>query len=174
MKALLVSEGRHELSTSDAETSALQELMRRLAPRIESYDRRKVSDRRVRIHTTKGKFPNYGRRLEAWLRYAQLQGYDALIVVVDRDGDADRSAGVAYAQESTSFTIHRAIGLAVESFDAWMLADEQAISRVFATTVQRQPDPESITAPKGHFNYLMRSHNWESGQSEPTFRFAET
>lgn len=43
------------------------------------------------------------------------------------------------------------MGTAIRSFDAWMLADEQCLTRALNRAdhpVCRQPDPEEITEPK--------------------------
>ena len=42
----------------------------------------------------------------------------------------------------------RALGVAVRSFDAWMLADEQALTTALGYTVSRQSEPEAIRNPK--------------------------
>jgi hypothetical protein len=39
-------------------------------------------------------------------------------------------------------------GVAICTFDAWMLADEQALRIALATAVQRQKSPEMIKDPK--------------------------
>ncbi len=117
------------------------------------------------MNITRGKFPNYAKRLIGWLRYADQKGYDALILVVDQDGDADRETGVNFAQQSAAFNIRRAFGLAIRAFDAWMLADEQTVSRAFSQTVHRQPDPETLQSPKQHFENLMSSHKCPTSQT---------
>ena len=42
----------------------------------------------------------------------------------------------------------RALGLAIKSFDAWVLADEVAMSTIVGHTVDRQRDMESLRDPK--------------------------
>jgi hypothetical protein len=54
-----------------------------------------------------------------------------------------------------------ALGVAVHSIEAWLLADEQAIRVALAEhtygdqPVPRQPDPETLPDPKAHLNDLM-------------------
>jgi len=105
---------------------------------------------------TAGKAANYQHRAVAWIRQAQLDGFDALVLVVDQDNSPDRQEGLDAAHESQLYALPRAIGLAVKTFDAWMLADEQAISKAIQSTVQRQKSPESINDPKQLLHDLIQ------------------
>ncbi len=156
MKLLVVSEGEHELNP-DGETGALVELLRRMIPEEFDYERRKVSDRAVQQVAIRGKSGRHEKRLVDWIRYAQRNGFDALALVVDEDGDVTRRKAVKNAQLHQGFSIQRAIGLAIHMFDAWMLADEQALSAVLGGTVQRQKTPEEIKQPKKEFRRLLNA-----------------
>ena len=83
-----------------------------------------------------------------WVRYAQRHGYNALVFVIDQDGQKKRKTGIEIAQIHKHFVIPRAMAVAIQSFDAWMLADEVALSKVLGDNVQRQKDPETIKQPK--------------------------
>lgn len=144
MKILVVSEGRHELQTAGVQ-GALEILLGKL---IGSYtcDKRMVSDRtlpRVR-GIGRGTF----KRAMEWIYFAQRNQYDAIVLVVDQDNDPTRRIGLDQVQENQKQSIRRAMGIAIRTFDAWMLADEVAVSQVVGRTIPRQPDPESTKDPK--------------------------
>ncbi|MCH7688725.1 MAG: hypothetical protein IH899_18925 [Planctomycetes bacterium] len=147
MKVLVVSEGKHELSP-ESDSSPLVELTRRLMNQNADFVREKVSSRKVRIHCPHGKSAAYEKRALGWIRYAQKEGYNALVFVIDQDGQKKRKTGIENAQIHTHFVIPRAMAVAIQSFDAWMLADEGALSEVLGGNVQRQKDPELIKEPK--------------------------
>ena len=69
--------------------------------------------------------------------------------------------GLDAAQINQKYSLPRAMGLAVKTFDAWMLADEMAISKAIDMTVIRQRSPENIKDPK------QVLHNLIDGASEP-------
>ncbi|MDQ3440346.1 MAG: hypothetical protein M3478_08365 [Planctomycetota bacterium] len=62
--------------------------------------------------------------------------------------------------------IPRAMGVAVLTFDAWMLADEQALTMVLSRPIQRQPDPERIGDAKGSCIALRDESGSELGLAE--------
>ena len=162
MKILVVSEGNHELNLNDNEprNGPLVRLIDRVLKShgIESppyFERRAVRQLRPGMMTA-GKAANYQHRAVAWIRQAQLDGFDALVLVVDQDNSPDRQEGLDAAHESQLYALPRAIGLAVKTFDAWMLADEQAISKAIQSTVQRQKSPESINDPKQLLHDLIQ------------------
>lgn len=64
------------------------------------------------------------------------------------------------------------MGVPVEAFDAWMLADELAISKVVAVTVPPQPDPEQIAHPKEHMEKLLEGLGLQWGGAEMYARIA--
>ncbi len=161
MKILVVSEGKHELNLNDNEPTngPLVRLIHRIlkSQGVSSsldFERRKVGQLRPGM-MTHGKAANYQHRAVAWIRQAQLDGFDALVLVVDQDNCPDRKEGLDAAQASQLYPFPRAIGLAVKTFDAWMLADEQAISKAIVSTVQRQRSPESMNDPKQVLHDLM-------------------
>lgn len=128
MKVLLVAEGRHELGDGE-QPGALDTLVRRLTDRDDlKIERRKVSAPSLHLHPGTGH--GYTRRAKGWLSIAAREGFDALVLVIDRDDQADRITQIDKAQSSPHTDIPRAMGVAVRSFDAWMLADEKALQVV--------------------------------------------
>jgi len=140
MNVLLVSEGEHELR------GALEALVRKLVLQPVECDPKKVTDREFRVHPGKGR--GFFKKALRCMQWAKEHQYEGVVLVVDRDGDTSRSRQFDEAQESPLPEIRRALGVAVETFDAWMLADEQALSYVLGSTIQRLPDPEGMKEPK--------------------------
>lgn len=140
MKVLIVSEGDHELK------GALQALVRRLVNKPITVESRTVRD--PGLGRTRGLGGRLFKRARASLRMASDEGFDAVVFVVDQDSDPDRRHEIDRAQADSSVAIHRALGLAIRSFDAWMLADEAAISKVLGRVIQQQPAPEANPDPK--------------------------
>lgn len=142
MKALLVSEGKHESA------GALQALVQRIAPKITSCTWMDVKCEE--IHTHRGKGQGFFKRAVRWILEAKKRGFDVLVMVIDRDRNPERIGEIANAQVENRITagIPRALGIAIRTFDAWMLADEGALSSILAVRVDRQRSPEEIADPK--------------------------
>lgn len=141
MRVLIVAEGKHERS------GALERLVRRVSHRQElecETDRANRAD----LHAVHGKGRGFFKRSIRWLLKAEKQGYDALVFVIDEDGHPEPARQINDAQGNETTALPRAFGVAVRTFDAWMLADEQALTQVLGFQVQRQRDPETIVDPK--------------------------
>ncbi len=174
MKVLIVSEGRSEhLSAASTHSRAEEEVaggLRRLVCRINEHStgweitEDKLSSQNVRAHHGKGK--GYEKRCVRWMLEAEKRGFDAIVLLMDRDRIDARIPEVDAAQASTLASIQRALGVAVESFEAWMLADQVALSKVFGSTVQRLSEPESTANPKAAFRRLFQATQREGSISE--------
>jgi len=141
MRVLLVSEGKHELE------GALETIVERLRNGDElEFVRERVAGGTVRRVHTKGR--RYFKRMISWLKHAAEHRFEALIFVIDEDGDESRTAQARDAQEEQRWNVPRAFGVAIRKFDAWMLADEQALTATLGFTVERQRNPEIIPDPK--------------------------
>ena len=90
-----------------------------------------------------------------WVRFAEKEKFDAIILLVDQDKSPARREGLDAAQINQRCSLPRAMGLAVKTFDAWMLADEVAISNAIDKTVMRQRSPEAIKDPKQVLHSLI-------------------
>jgi hypothetical protein len=149
LRILIVSEGKNERGEADL-PGALEILVRRLLTiqeKIEfTFDR--VSNPNIRAHHGPGK--GYFKRAIRWLLEAQVRGFDGLVLVIDEDRDMERRQQLKSAQEwmGAGQRLPRAMGVAVVTFDAWMLADEKALSTVLEIEVQRQKAPEANPDPK--------------------------
>jgi hypothetical protein len=149
MKALIICEGEHE------DSGALEVFVRRLHSLGDSivveYDRLKRND----IIPLHGKGGGFFLRALRWAIQAQKAHYDVLILLVDEDREPDRIDQINRAQAAPIGIERRALGVAIHSFDAWILADEQALSTVLRTKVQCQPDPEENKNPKTDCKRLL-------------------
>ena len=97
---------------------------------------------------------------------ATKKGFDGVVLVTDADRNHKRIDEFDQAQASTRFEIPRALGIPVEEFDAWLLADQQALSQVLGKSVSMQPHPESIREPKEFCQELMNKYEWGGKKSE--------
>lgn len=165
MKVLLVSEGAHE------ESGALEFLVRRVASRIDTCDWDRVSSNRVQIQPGKGQ--GFAKRAVAWIRHAQKLGYDALVLVIDEDGDRARIHAIDSAQEEKAVSLPRAFGIAIRTFDAWMLADEKVLSSVLGMNVPMQREPEENPRPKAICVGLLEQSDCGLWQREMYAKIAE-
>jgi len=163
VKVLVVCEGKHESG------GALESLLRRLGPQPSmQFDWDKLSKRSLHAHHGKGQ--GYYKRAVEWILEAEKKGYDGLILLVDRDSEPLRQTEIDRAQEDEISAIRRALGVAVEMFDAWMLADERALTEVLGVEVSKQPDPETIADPKNECEDLLR---WSERAMTPTQMYAD-
>lgn len=166
MKVLIVSEGKHELGNEyrDQTLAALRTLVCRIVGVELQCDLDTV--RNVGRHITHGKSDRFKRKAIECMKQAERRGYGAIVFLIDEDGDTDRRRQLDLAQEYMGFGIRRAIGLAIRTFDAWMLADETALSQALSTTVQRQPDPEDLNDPKSYCRKLREELGLGRGLTE--------
>ncbi len=158
VKVLLVAEGEHE------RFGALENLVRRLGGNDANFTAARASDASVRgVHGEGPKGRGHTRRALAWLRKAWEENYDALIYLIDDDeGQDKRNEQIREAQEFWKTDVPasylpRAMGVAIKMFDAWMLADEKALTEVLGCRVRKQRDPETIRKPKKDCVRLLES-----------------
>ncbi len=151
MRILLVSEGPHELS------GALENLVRRLMnPAVGDLQFETEKMANAAIVSSHGKGPRLLKRILRWMEEARRRGCEALVLVIDEDGDRERRGHIDSAQNSTMFDIQRAVGIAIRTFDAWMICDESAMSKVCTAAIPCQPSPEEMANPKEVFYELLR------------------
>jgi hypothetical protein len=123
-------------------------LVRRTLSKSAELVPRRMADRNVRVHLRPGEGRGFVKRTLAWIRFAEQNGFAALVLVIDQDGCREREEELETAQADSHVTLPRALGVAIRTFDAWMLADEVALSRALACEIPRQKDPESLRDPK--------------------------
>jgi len=164
MNVLVVSEGKHE------QAGALETLLRRLGGDQATFALDRVSSNS--IHAFHGKGGGYFKRALRWLLEAEKRGLDALVLLIDQDGQNDRSEQIRDAQDSSLSQLPRAMGVAIRTFDAWMLADEKALSEVLGCVVARQAEPETIRDPKRVCAGLLTNGQNQMAQREMYVRIA--
>jgi hypothetical protein len=172
VKVLLVSEGKHEGHADEEKPQALRALVARVLPAETTFEWLDVHDL-PRGNTITGKGKGHLKLALKAMKHAIDCGFDALILVTDADRQQDRIAQFDAAQQSIRFPIPRALGIPVEAFDAWILADHQAMSNVLKAEVSLLPLPENYAGPKGSPRHpkqvcraLMRQHAWDGSPAE--------
>ena len=163
MRVLLVAEGQHERGKEDRD-GALETLVRRLHQNIIQCDLERVS--RKDIHAHHGKGQGYFKKALRWIRGAEKRGYDAIVLVIDQDNAPERVQEITSAQNDQLVALRRALGVAIRTFDAWMLADEQALTRVLGYDVSPQRSPEEVSDAKGVCTQLLGKSPMAMSQSE--------
>ena len=158
MRVLIVAEGPHELS------GALENLVKKLGGDSSSFESDRISS--TKIHNHPGKLPRLTKRAISWLKVAEQSNFDAIILIVDEDGQNERIQQLQNAQDSSISQLPRAMGVAVRTFDAWMLADEKALSEVLGYSINKQPDPETIRNPKQVCQELLEKSSVQMRQRE--------
>jgi hypothetical protein len=97
---------------------------------------------------------------------AEKRGYDAIVLVIDQDSVPERVQEVTRAQNAQLVALRRALGVAIRTFDAWMLADEQALTRVLGYAVSPQRSPEDMPDAKGVCTQLLGNSPMAMSQSK--------
>ncbi len=166
MRVLIVAEGHHEGG------GALESLVRRLSTYQLECDFERISQKRIHAHHGRGR--GFLKRAIRWMKEAERRGYEALVLLIDEDGQSERIGEIERAQEDRLARIKRALGVAIRTFDAWILADEQALSTVLEISVGRQPSPETISDPKQVCTTLLVESDKRMNQSEMYAGVAET
>ena len=158
MRVLVVAEGAHEIGAANEEELNASPALYRLIERTVEAQLTFHSLPWSKIRTHHGKGPGYFKKAVGALREAERRRCDALVMLVDEDGNRDRLLQFNRAQDDHSMsTLPRALGLAIRSFDAWILADEKTLSSVLQTTVQTQRSPEDAKNPKEECEQLLRN-----------------
>ena len=163
-RILIVGEGKHE------EGGALTELVRRILSESKQctfefmrWKTRPGGNRRFRFN---GKGDGITKKCVSFAIDAKACGYDAIIVLIDRDGVASRTKSMDAAQDQPLAELPHAFGIAIETFDAWFLADEHALSAVLRTRIDRQANPESNRNAKRTIAALQEDSETALGLSE--------
>src|SRR5262245_10831516 len=153
MKVLLVAEGKHERGKEDRD-GALETLVCRLHQGISQCDLDRVSRNDIHIHYGRGQ--GYFKKALRWILEAEKCGYDAIVLIIDQDNAPERVQEITKAQNDQRVTLlRRALGVAIRTFDAWMLADEQALTHVLGYAVSPQRSPEEMSDAKGMCTQLL-------------------
>jgi hypothetical protein len=165
VRVLLISEGSHEGNPAEEKPQALRAIVQRVLPARATYEWLNVRHL-PRGNPLPGKGGGHFKLALKAMWHATKNAFDAVILVTDADGHYERIKEFDEAQESDRFPIPRALGIPVEAFDAWILADHQAMGQVFGKDVPLQRLPESAKDPKGACESLLEQCEWAGSQAE--------
>ncbi len=167
VRLMVVGEGPHELGDPDtwetdgrASEAAMPTLVHRILcePAEVCYHKVKLSARGSRTERRRAKHI-HGRgtkasgRVKTWIDRALRADCHGVIILWDRDGDtrSDRLAQMKVGRDEMANDTDTeypacAVGVAVESFDAWMIADGNALGRAEGNGAISHPTPENLSA----------------------------
>ena len=156
-RILVLGDGEYDLGPALGKESgpeglfALPRLVHRLLgdPRDVAY----TCQRFPTIPPVHGRGAKYTRKAQSAIRQAAQQRYHAITIVIDRDRKRDAKTIVPLRQgrdalEHTAFP-PCAVGMAVEAFDAWMIADGKAIKAAGGDPTRGHPAPENLDGNEG-------------------------
>jgi hypothetical protein len=153
MRIRFIGEGPDDVGRAD-HTGVTQILVRRIiAERMgtEPDTSGWVAAPVIRLHRPRG----LDEKTRLAMKEAHREGFDAVVVVLDRDGKGSNDEGrlkqLRKGREAASekVPIHAALGVAIETMEAWLLADETALSATLGCVVPQQPEPEKLAGEKG-------------------------
>jgi hypothetical protein len=107
------------------------------------------------IHAHHGKGQGYFKKALRWILEADKRGYDAIVLVIDQDNAPERVQEITSAQNDQRVALRRALGVAIRTFDAWMLADAQTLTHVLGYAVSSQRSPEDVSDAKSVCTQLL-------------------
>jgi len=145
------SEGRHDLGSEldvELDRSALPALPRLVDRRIDQPDDTVYVCRS--FHKTKrvlgGTTPKLAKKVARALREASGGKFSSVVIVVDRDRDPDRTRQLRQGRDLLEYQglPPCAVGTAVETFDAWMIADPNAVEAAGGDKGKCHASPESL------------------------------
>ena len=175
-RVLVMGEGPHELGPvppdADRKAWALEQgrlpalplLVSRLLQRSAgvAYFARQTGRKKQHVHRNLRKrtppaLSGRAKRVLWAIRAASRDEFDALAYVVDRDR-ADGEASVADLNEGreaagAGAAVPCALGVAVETFDAWMICDAEAIDKAGGKPGKAHANPESLDRKEGSGNH---------------------
>jgi hypothetical protein len=156
-RVLVLGDGKHEVGDKSAPRSAqgsepaLLCLVRRLLDSPQSFALEGDLFRTTAAAHRRGR-NKYMKKTISAIRRAKSEGFAGLAIVIDRDGyrDRERIDALHEGREATEGepSLPCALGCAVESFDAWMLADRSAIAAAGGNVDALPAHPEDMARPK--------------------------
>ncbi|MFP4435407.1 MAG: hypothetical protein ACLFTN_13165, partial [Phycisphaerae bacterium] len=110
------------------------------------------------VKAPQGKGPLLARKTMVAMTRGGLDGFDAVVVVMDRDRVRSRLNDLATGRDDSSSDISSpfvpcAVGVAVETFDAWMIVDGGAAKCAGAEGANTHGEPEKLTGKEKSGNH---------------------
>jgi len=156
-RVAVYGDGEYELGEPNQEYAsgddlpALPRLIHRLLGQPEDVSYTPLLFRKVR--GGKGKEGKWEKKAKRAILDAERRRFQAVVIVVDRDRQPSRERldplKRARDQMSAEGPAPCAVGLAVETFDAWMIADGKAIEKAGGDPSRSHPDPEKLSGKEG-------------------------
>jgi hypothetical protein len=154
----ILGDGAHEVAKVDDEMKAmgiekpaLTMLVHRMLgePAGVDYVSCRFKEAVGRLQEFPGKGNGLQKRLKLCLARARKMNYDAVVLVQDRDRKSVNEAfkpleDVREAVSPLGSSPGCALGLAIETFDAWMICDPEAIEHAGGDKNQHHPSPENL------------------------------
>ena len=153
-RILVISEGRHEIGKKrwvkleDDDLPALPALLGNMLDpgrcEFECGEWRSIGKARG------GRGTIYSRKVKQAITIAKQKGFDAVVIVIDRDRESDRDRimqlrkGRDEIQQNSTIFAPCAVGTAVETFDSWMICDENAVAHADGEKSKCHQNPESL------------------------------
>lgn len=166
MRILVVSEGGRDIGDArDERRGAVQVLVRRvLSAKLEREVRAEELDGvpLPRVHEQSSQASGYGRKVHLAIAEGTARDCTSVALVVDRDRAPGHSRLQALTQgvqraiaAGHALANATAVGVAVETVEAWLLADERALNLALSPVpaAQREPNPENLTGKPGTSNH---------------------
>lgn len=92
----------------------------------------------------------YPGKLKASIVLAEERGLDGVIFVLDRDREKNRLVELKAGREELKGTMPSAIGVCIETLEAWLLADHQSVADTLGIETKHVPaKPEGLAGEKG-------------------------
>lgn len=102
-------------------------------------------------HIRGGVGTKFTKKVMAAIFKAKQESDTGLVIVIDCDDDSDRIVQLEQGRDDTLYDssyVPCAVGMATKTFDAWMLADHEAVRQAGGSTDGLTSQPESLSDPK--------------------------
>ena len=147
MKLGLIIEGEYD-----------EPVISKLVKRICEQSKCSVGISKERIRFGRG-FGNISRKLVVFAKQLQTAGSKIIIVIVDNDRMPHNSRLNSLKRKINKVSIPVAVGVAIESVESWLLADEQALNFALGTTqIPRLPSSSKIRKPKDKLAQIVKKY----------------
>jgi hypothetical protein len=157
LRIVIYGDGEFELGEPGKEYSASDDLpaLPRLVHRLisEPYRARFTCRLFRKVSGAHGKGDRFEKKTMQAIREAKQQGFHAIVIAVDRDGHpaSERLHPLAKGRDCMAGLGFPpcVVGAAVETFDAWMIADGKAIGAAGGDASKSHTDPERLSGKEG-------------------------
>ena len=163
-KILVVGEGNNEIGPFDEwgqeragpGKSPLANLVDRiLGDGDRTYCCKSFKDATFRAHGAKTR--GLMKRAEKVIFHARRNGFDGCVILIDKDRNTTNDTLRPLEQASENLADRCAVGVAVETFDAWMICDPNAVKAMGGDKSHCHPQPERLQGTEASGNH-PKSH----------------